>query len=543
MREVKNRRMDNLKERVGWNALDRLVETVSPVRAARRFQARMLFSLTGGYEGARKDKRGLKEYSKISGSADRDINYDLDTLRARTSDLARNNPIGGGAIHTAVSHTVGTGLALNPQVDRDILGLSADEAKALEKEIRIYWKAFLEECDFFRKTDFYGLQSLAFRSTLERGDCIVILPWKRRMGNVFGTKVQLVEGDRLGNPGYRADSLEWSAGVRLDADGSPIGYNIRKYHPGDIKAGIRREDQYYPAFDSLGLRRVLHIYGQLRIDQHRGVPYLAPVIEILAQLGRYTEAEVMAAVIAGMFTAFITTEGREGLSTDDLLSADGKTKSSDGDVQLGYGATADLAPGETVSFANPGRPNQAFDQFVLALCRQVGMALNLPYEVLIHHFTASYSASRAALLQLWMFVRERRAWLVRDLCQPVYEVFMWELVSAGYVNMPGFLQDPLARRAYLGAEWIGDAMPSVDPVKDVQAAEKRINLKLTTRSEECMALTGTEWEPKVEQMEYENELLGGSVDDGGNQAPEETEEKPDEDDGSDKPDTEKEDGK
>jgi lambda family phage portal protein len=247
------------------------------------------------------------------------------------------------------------------------------------------------------------------------------------------------------------------------------------------------------------------------VGQHRGVPYLAPVIEVLAQMGRYTEAEVMAAVVAGMFTAFVKTEGREGLSTDDLVSDDYKTKSSDGDVQLGYGAMVDLAPNEEVSFANPGRPNQAFDQFILALCRQVGMALELPYEVLVKHFTASYSASRAALLELWMFVRARRAWLVQDICQPVYTVFLWECVASGYLNLPGFLQDPLARRGYLAAEWIGDAMPTVDPVKEVQAAEKRIGLKLTTRSEERMQLVGREWEPIVEQMKYEEELLGGAL--------------------------------
>lgn len=510
MRE-KSRRMENLKERVGWNALDRLVETVAPARAARRFQARMLFSLAGGYDGARKDKRGLKELKSTSGSADRDINWDLDTLRARTSDLARNNPIGGGAIHTAVNHTVGTGLALNPQLDRDILGISADEAKQTEREIKALWRVFIEEIDFYRKMDFYGLQSLAFRSTLERGDCVILLPWKKRSGDVFSTKVQLVEGDRLGNPGSRADSMEWSGGVHLDGDGAPIGYNIKSYHPGDIKSGQVRTETEYPAFDSLGLRRVLHPYWSLRVGQHRGVPYLAPVIEVLAQMGRYTEAEVMAAVVAGMFTAFVKTEGREGLSTDDLVSADDKTKSSDGDVQLGYGAMVDLAPNEEVSFANPGRPNQAFDQFILALCRQVGMALELPYEVLVKHFTASYSASRAALLELWMFVRARRAWLVQDICQPVYTVFLWECVASGYLNLPGFLQDPLARRGYLAAEWIGDAMPTVDPVKEVQAAEKRIGLKLTTRSEERMQLVGREWEPIVEQMKYEEELLGGAL--------------------------------
>ena len=502
----------NVRDMVKWTALDRLIERFAPAHAARRFQARAMFALTsGGYAGARTDRRGLRDFRPRAGSADADINWDLDTWRARSADLARNNPIGGGAIHTAVNHTVGTGLAVNPRIDREILGLDEDEAKELEREIGTYWRVFVDECDFYRRADFYGLQRLGFRSALERGDCLAILPWRKRPGNVFGTKIQLVEGDRLSNPTGRPDSLTLSGGVELDEEGVAIGYHISSFHPGDTSLMRRREWQEYAAYDSNGVRRVLHLYRQLRIGQHRGVPYLAPVIEVIKQLGRYTEAEVMAAVIAGMFTAFVTTEGREGIDTADLVAGDAGAAVSNGetDVQLGYGAMIDLDKGESVSFANPGRPNQAFDGFVLALCRQVGMALEMPYEVLVKHFTASYSASRAALLELWMFVRGRRAWLVQEFCAPVYEAFMWEIASAGYVDMPGFLADPLARRAYLAAEWIGDAMPTVDPVKEVQAAEKRLGLRLTTRSEECMALTGTEWEPKVERMKYEDSLIGG----------------------------------
>ena len=40
-------------------------------------------------------------------------------------------------------------------------------------------------------------------------------------------------------------------------------------------------------------------------------PVLAPVMESLKQLGRYTEAELMAAVVSGFFTAFIKSEAPE----------------------------------------------------------------------------------------------------------------------------------------------------------------------------------------------------------------------------------------
>jgi capsid protein len=64
-------------------------------------------------------------------------------------------------------------------------------------------------------------------------------------------------------------------------------------------------------------------------------------------------------------------------------------------------------------FVNPARPNPEFDAFVMSILRQIGVGLEIPYEILIKHFTASYSASRAALETAWQFFRRRRTWLAR----------------------------------------------------------------------------------------------------------------------------------
>ena len=42
---------------------------------------------------------------------------------------------------------------------------------------------------------------------------------------------------------------------------------------------------------------MLHLLSLERIAQHREVPFLAPVIETLKQLGRYSDAGLMAAVM------------------------------------------------------------------------------------------------------------------------------------------------------------------------------------------------------------------------------------------------------
>ena len=54
------------------------------------------------------------------------------------------------------------------------------------------------------------------------------------------------------------------------------------------------------------------IFDSERAEQYRGVPYLAPVIESLKQLTRYTEAELMSAVVSSFFTAFVKTEADTG---------------------------------------------------------------------------------------------------------------------------------------------------------------------------------------------------------------------------------------
>ncbi len=174
--------------------------------------------------------------------------------------------------------------------------------------------------------------------------------------------------------------------------------------------------------------------------QRRGVPVLAPVIEALKQLGRYTDAELVAAVVSGMFTVFIKTDAPDGPVGESGIPQYEQIDNHDDNTQeMGNGSIVSLGEGESIDTANPGRPNTAFDGFVVAICRQIGAALELPYELLVKHFTASYSASRAALLEAWKMFRMRRDWMVQSFCQPIYEEWLAEAVAKGRVIAPGFL--------------------------------------------------------------------------------------------------------
>jgi len=285
----------------------------------------------------------------------------------------------------------------------------------------------------------------------------------------------------------------------MDNNGAPIAYHICNQHPDDYQSEKAKKYVKIPAFDKYDNRQVFHIFNRIRPGLTRGVPYLAPVIESLKQLDRYTEAEIMAAVVSSMFTVFVKSEDEQGLAGMTPLD-ESYSKKSDGDYKLAPGAILDLQPNENIEIADPKRPNQAFDPFVQAILRQVGVALELPFEILIKHFTASYSAAQAALVEAWKFFSSRRSWLSIQLCQPIYEMVITEAIAKGLLKAPGFFNNDLIKNAYLGAQWIGPPRGQIDQLKEVKAAELRINVGISTLAEETAILTGGDWERKYPQI-------------------------------------------
>lgn len=482
--------------------LDRAITWVSPQAGLDRLRARTVLALAGGYTAGRRDRRTTRTWRPGGGSANADLLPDLPDLRSRSRDLERNDLVGRGALRRVRTAVVGSGLEVRPQIDRETLGLSDVEVDRWERQAAREMALAAGTLDITGVQHWLDLQGMTFASVLASGDALVIRRWVEGQG-VYATRVQIVEGDRVSNPHHQADTPTLAGGVETDALGRVVAYHVRTTHPGDTGT-IGAEWQRIPAWDRHGQRLAFLLYDRERPDQARGEPYLAPVVEAIKQLGRFAEAEVMAAVISAMFTVFVSSEDGGGLVADPGNDAQGG-------VELGNGAIVQLPDGSKVDFASPNRPNNEFSAFVEAVLRQIGMALELPYEVLVQHFTASYSASRAALEMAWQFFRRRRAWLARALCAPVYDWVIAEAVARERLAAPGFFDDSMIRAAYLRADWIGPARPSLDPVKDAMAADKWIGLGVKTRSEVTAEVTGGDWESKVAERRRERALDPGAL--------------------------------
>ena len=495
------------------NVFDRVIAGISPQTGLQRAKARKgLEIINSGYSnyGASRSKKSLMGWLHGGGSATEDIQDNLSVLRERSRDLYMGVPLATSALKTYRTNVVGVGLKLKSQIDFGFLGITEEEARTLEIQIEREFSLWADStaCDLERLDNFYELQQLAFLNWLMSGDVIVTLPTTKRVNMPYDLRIRLIEADRLSNPPDKFDP-NIIGGVEVNQFGEVAAYHISTHHPLSWTSQTTEWTRVEAYGSKTGRRNVLHIMNRERIGQRRGVPMLAPVIEALKQLGRYTDAELVAAVVSGMFTIFIEKEGASGDTPfgESIEESQQVDTGDENSIELAPGAVIDLGEGEKAHDMNPGRPNTAFDGFVTSICRQIGAALEIPYEILLKTFHSSYSASRAALLEYWKVVKMYRSWLTNDFCKPIFEEWLWEAVAKGRISAPGFLSNELIRKAYSGTEWSGPAQGLLNPVQEVNAAEKRVQNGFSTRERETVEMTGLDFHKNIQQRKLEEKLM------------------------------------
>jgi lambda family phage portal protein len=304
------------------------------------------------------------------------------------------------------------------------------------------------------------------------------------------------------------DNPMFSGGIEKGTFGEPIRYHI-------LAADSQFQNNWVPVsvFHDAGLRNICHIYTETRAGQSRGVPFITPVMKSFAHIHKYQEAELKAAAIAAFFAIMIkhaeaggSTPGMEGV---DIMSTLG-TPQQNGpsvDVKMAPGQAVTLPQGYDFETIKSDRPNSGYGAFIDSKFREVAMGLEIPYEILIKTFGASYSASRGAMLEFWKLVKVFRALFNQRFNQHVFERFMFEMVAKGQIPIPRYLTDPYTRRLInMSAVWIGPPRGMIDEEKEARAAEKRINTGLTTLKEEIISMTGGDLNSKYTQMKAERRM-------------------------------------
>ncbi|MEM9378424.1 MAG: phage portal protein [Planctomycetota bacterium] len=435
------------------NLIDRALAGVAPRLALRRVSARAKLKRymepgassrfgwhSNGFEGASRGRRTGNWLARHQ-DANAVLRGALPILRARSRDLARNNPWASSGVATLETFVVGRGIELQPEGT----GRVADAANAL-------WRTWSHstDCDSTGCDDLGGIQALAVRTIVESGSVLIRRRLRRTSdGLAVPLQLQVLEPDHLdlertkGNGENRVIH-----GVEYDLVGRVAAYWLYPDHPGDDHPRARRTvSRRVPA------EEVAHVFLKTRPGQVQGVPWLTSAMLRARNLDEFEDAELLRMAIASNWAGFVTTETDP--EVDDVGPNDEKIE----DVQPG--AIEYLRPGESIEF--PQLPKvDGRDSYVSWHLRAIAASLQVPYEALTGDLTkVNFSSGRMGFNA---FERRVAVWQRRMMVNALLRRVWGWFVEAAMAS----LQLP-ASAAELTTTWTPPSRTILDPEKDEEA--------------------------------------------------------------------------
>lgn len=458
--------------------------------------------------------RDMATWSPGRMSPDSALLTELDTIVARSDDLARNNGIAAGAERTSVDNVIGPRLMCRPTPNRVALKKTADWADGWSREVASEFSSFADTTwfDAGDRLNFHSATRLAWRTIGSSGEVLALPLWLTDRKSRWNTCLQLVDPARLSNPNNSADTATLRGGIEVDQYGAPLAYHIRKTHPGDYVGFTVPSVQWerIPAYLPFGRQRVIHLFDPERIGQNRGKPFVTSVARMFNSLDKLMFEKLRVAVLDAMiFAAIETPVDQETLA--EMVGGDKKTDFEttlkEWRVQMRGGAMIPLPPGTKMTAFSPTRGTSELESFATLMLRHIAVGLNLPYELVFKDFSkTNYSSARAALLEAWRYFLSCRQLISDGWASPIYELWFEEAVNDDRIPDCKPLDFYKNRVAWTRARWIAAGRGWVDPVKEAQAAQLRMQLGISTLDDEC-AEQGRDWRENIEQIAREQAFI------------------------------------
>lgn len=459
--------------------VDTLVRAFSPRQAAIRVHFRRFerddeyrnLCIAGlharGYRAA-KDAGGKTPWLGGGRSADAEILQDLPAMRDRSRELNRDDPIASGLTNTFVQNVIGTGL--RPQAMTD----SSDKNETMEA----VWK---ERKDTLYPADnltHAEAQQMLFRSVLEAGE-IWDKQSKRRGGRLF---FEAIEADRVATPRGKFTQTprgnEVREGIEKNRLGQPVAYHIRKRHPGDVNQMAANADAH--SFKRVSAKVCRHLKLTRRPGQSRGVPIFHAILQDLRDLDLLLLASLKRVQIAACLSVFI----KSGSGADDILPVTATKYGYKLDQDIEPGMIFKLFPDESIETLIPNFPTPELVPFIIMICRRIGAALGVSWQVVLKDFSDStYSSARTDLLETRPVYVGLRKWFAAKHSDWQWVAVMEDERLHDPVRMRGITDEDMR-----AVEWVGDGWRWIDPVKEVKAIEIELKLGISTLTQVWMRL-------------------------------------------------------
>ncbi|PCJ68214.1 MAG: phage portal protein [Rhodobiaceae bacterium] len=366
----------------------------------------------------------MRYWPTTSGSQNRQMFSDLQTLRERSRDMARNLPWMASAEHSFASNIIANGIVPNP----------AGETEEIRKTLTKSWRRWCSTAETSGTLDFGLLQHLAARTLFTSGEVFIRIRPRRADDDLYlPFQLQVLDAEYvpLDKNEILADGNKVVMGVEFNKIGAIVAYWMHQEHPSDIVA-IDTGTKLPVRVDA---RHVIHIFDQQRPEQVRGVPWMAPSIVRMNDVKDYEDAEVNRKKTAALYPGFVTSPELDETPLDE----------EEDDLEGGLfavpepGTMVKLGPGEDVTFNAPPDTGVTYDPHMKMQLRSVAMVADLTYEQITGDLSdVNFSSIRAGLNEMQRRAGRVQKMIIHQLCQRVWNRFLDEMVLSGRVKIKGY---------------------------------------------------------------------------------------------------------
>lgn len=432
------------------------------------------------------------DWTIFSTSTRSELRSQLRSLRARSRDLARNDPYMRKFLSMCKSNIVGaTGVTLQIQLDDAESELDCELIKHLEAKWREWSHA--DTCSASGKLSWVDAQKMFCATMARDGEvlCRLILS-----NNRFGFSLKFIDVSWLDETynEIRPDGTRVIMSVEVDKFDRPVAYWLTPpadefTYPGALGEGeIRRRTR-------IEASEIIHCFLIDDDNQTRGVPWAHAVMMPQKMLEGYREAVIVSARVAACKGGFLIPP-----------ASDEYTGLPDGNTQvveeLEPGMLPELPPGYDFKPIDPSQPTTEYGDFTKEVLRSVAAGLDVSYFTLANDLNAvNYSSARIGLIEERDIWRGLQIFMIEHFCRRVYLAWLEAGILTGEISLRPQDAARLGEPVWQPRGWMW-----VDPVKDVLASVTAIENGLSTRTQ-VLAEQGQDFEETIEQLAREQKFL------------------------------------
>jgi len=367
------------------------------------------------------------------------------TIRERARYEVANNSYANGIVDTLAADTIGP-----------VIQLQLGDTDLSQRTERAFSK-------WAMAANLWAKMRTMRRAKTVDGESFGMLVTNRKIINPVKLDVRLMESEMITSwAGMQKDSE--IDGIRFDEDGNPIEYRALKTHPGDYRTFMKSL-----AGEWVKAEYMLHYFREVRPGQVRGVSELTPALSLFGELRLFTKAVINAAARAAEISGVMQTT----LLPDSVAAelADPLTV-----IEIARNNLVSLPEGWTLAQLKAEQPATTYAMFKKEIINEAARCISMPYNIAAGDSSSyNYASGRLDHQTYDRGIEVERAEIQHDVLDRIYAAWLSEYRITAALTAAQVMD-------LTDHEWHFSSRGHVDPVKEANADESRLNNGTLTRA-------------------------------------------------------------